>query len=82
MTGRDFEVKAKNSAGKVRSIVGIFVMLNILCTIWLADKWYIEDEWAISWGILSIMSLLLIHHMWESVYQMLKLIAILTKESD
>jgi len=82
VNGRLFEVKAKNSARKVRSIVYVFIILNIFSTIWLADRWYITDELAIAWGILSIMSLLLVHHMWESVYQMLKLIAILTKEAD
>ena len=80
MNGRDFEDKAKNSAGTVRLIVTVFIILNIFSTIWLVNRWYIDDEFAIAWGIISIMSLLLFQHMWESVYQMLRHIAKLTRD--
>ena len=80
MIGTDYEDKAKISAGMARLIFFVFIILQIFVTIWLADRWYFGTEFAFALGFTSIMTLLLFRHMWESIYQMLRYIAKLTRE--
>ena len=83
VTGREFEVKARNSAENVGIIIGVFIVIHIFYVIlsWEGVD-SPESAWALAYVFVAVMGLLLVYHIWESVYQMLRLIAILTKEKS